>query len=816
MPGPEWDDGPATNAFFRGLDAPQKWLVRKPIVAALGKKGKNANTLEDFHTSVEAAANDPESGPKESALRFFTNPVGTTIDAVNEATVNYHPAAEVDALRKKRMTFDSEGKAERPEIKGDNLDDYKLMGHTVMGALGQAGDKVGRGMFDLVADPLNFIPVGKIPAVAGKLLKSAAAAEKLGPISKGATHLLEKPQLDQIWRGAHNLGAHRGLEVVADAKASGLADILPKVPEARLHELKRYNLDPETAEQLRFLSPDDKAATEGLKGFFEGQGKKALDEDLIDGLAKNPISGAYLPRQYEKESTKLQALFDQATSPGKPGATKSRTADIPLGADHPLPNAADLRTGTMISTYANDIGRAKTLQEASRRLREMRGIPEGQALSDADTKWLRDKLTGGFVGRTVRAFKEEHPVGAKVLDALNTPARVMAETKLLMNPGYFLRNKVQDPLQAHLFGGPLNIGQIGSKTLAEGDPELLKRAIAAGIPLDGPAAAARIDAPGLGGTNSARELNQLFGQSVKPGEGPGVLERINEAIPDKMPLLGSKYAKREETSRKLGLWKAFVDQGLSDEEAAKRTFDALIDFNNKGPLLQAAQKVFPLSTYALKSPAMLAKATARDPGRVSRAAHLFENLRGDISPGQEPGPGQKDYSPLASPPEPFRSLVASAHKSMKADPLHGGSDFTVRSNTPFEALGFPNKLGEAMTTPKDSAAALFGASTPPLATLYELLSGKDTFSGRHIKNPAANAATTMLSPFVPAPLAAPINYASNALGGPSSIVNTYNDKKLPEKTARAKLLDSLINSFTGLGYKETSPVDYFAPDKGKR
>lgn len=698
-------------------------------------------------------------------------------------------------------------------------------------------------------DPLIVLGGGRIPAVAKAATKAVAGVEALGPVARGATRILERPQLNQLAREANVVGqtTHEGM--MANLKEAKVAERFRALSDKEKEDLIRYALDPASnklrvkdyrevgklvkegripaenvaelkkqlqqgGDWLRYedLTEAQRKAFDAYKQYSEKTGKSLLDSGLIDKLETNPLSKTYVHRPYEKDHDVIKTLLEGMEKRNAPqwkaptvGAQKSRTADIALGSQEAIAQKADASLGNIVGSHANQMAKAAEYKALVEKIKEFRG---GQ-LTEADAKFIASRLQPkGIFGVTVDS---ENPL-VKAAQALNSS---WSKNILQRNPHHHFGNLVDDMGQlAHNDVNPLSAlsGHQLMKKAARGDPEalaLIERAKSAGVKVEGNAT--RLDTP-TRGAESVSQLNREAGYATSAGEkAKSILsgEALDRVLPEWLPV-SKKFGQAYEGRVRLGAF-ASAEKKLGNSQAAgKKVADTLLDYNSNDALLTTAKTFFPAVTWKLKAPAMVARGIANDPFRAKMVGNTYQSFQQD---GPNRAPTSWDDGTVLKAPEAMKDAYSAAREALGGTKFAEHDDLLIKGPHSLSGAGF---VGDVANAAKDLLTAdepvtgqkLLGAAQPWIQAPATLMFGKDRFgrpyesAGDRIKG----AASQLVSPLVPAPLQTPINKASQALGGPNFLGGYYTPKKRADRNVVDDVVDRAASSL-GPSIYQATPAD---------
>lgn len=794
------------------LDQPKR-LSRSIMSSAQGLPFNSGETDETFQAATNKAAEG--DNPVSTAIQMFgaatkVNPIGMT-QVASDAAIN--------ALRGKAPLEDL------PRYAADSL------------------------------DPLNALPEKALSKAVTSGLGLVSEAKSLGPVASAATHLLERPQLNQFAREANVIGhtTHEGM--MANLKEAKVAERFRALSDAEKEDLIRYALDPASnklrvkdyrevgklvgeggipaenvarykeqlqqgGDWLRYedLTAAQKKAFDAFKAYSEKTGKSLLEKGLIDKLEVNPLSKTYVHRPYEKDHDVIKTLLEGMEKRNAPqwkaptvGAQKSRTADIALGAQEPIAQKADASLGNIVGSHANQMAKAAEYKALVEKIKEFRG---GQ-LTEADAKFIASRLQPkGIFGVTVDS---ENPL-VKAAQALNTS---WSKNILQRNPHHHFGNLVDDMGQlAHNDLNPLSAlaGHQLLKKAKAGDSEalaLIERAKGAGVKVEG--AATRLDAPARG-AESVGQLNREAGYASSTGQkAKDILsgEALDRILPEWVPA-SKKFGQAYEGRVRLGAFASAEKKTGSAAEAGKKVANTLLDYNSNDRLLTTAKTFFPAVTWKLKAPAMVVRGIADNPLRAKQVGDIYQSFQQD---GPNRAPTSWEDGTVIKAPEAVKDAYSSARAAVGGTKFSEHDDLLIKGPHPLAGIGLVGDVGAAVkdiTTADEpkTGQKLLASAQPWVQAPATLLFGKDRFGRPYDSAGArvAGAASQLLSPLVPAPLQTPINKTSQAMGGPNFLGGYYTPKKRADRTPVDDVVDRMASSLGPSIYQatptESKKIDY--------
>lgn len=611
------------------------------------------------------------------------------------------------------------------------------------------------------------------------------------------------------------------------AKADQLRDIASRGPKSkqRQEELVRRELDPYWFEDkagavraVRHGAPPDAAEQawlDELRGFLRDNELDLIQAGALGrSVQRNPVSGDYYPRAYRSPT----GLLTQATW------KESRTADggLPLGAQaveapewaaaarmaadpekvlrnqdaarHSLHAAAPedvlaelarsssgaeaqavmmrglaARFGRSASGIAAanpdwvriTVGQSRTPVAVPRRLHEAIEGTFDQQLNSV-TNWLSS--TGKQPGALTRA--------AEVVDWLTNSFK---SNVLLMAPRFFALNVVNDTTQLALAGVtriPTRLRQ--ADALLRGDPNIRVGQFSAADLLAG----ARANGIGLGGLG-AQASSSMDETAARLGGQMAARRRRGAARPD-VPLReraaaapqgvldtatgpGRALAEWWEDRSKMALFLDRVAKGDNFATAARRSFGALLDYQDRNKVQQVARWVFPFATWATKAPQAVVRGAIRNPGRVGIYGDALEASAGEAE--QPPANWQRQLG-RAYPLGPTERRIDDAIlRSMgRGAPPPDMDVFARTREVEPEAFQLPGSLlsagllmGQGQSEAAADALVPFGGMLHPfLRAAFEAGTQLDIGTGRPLElteqgygSPAVGAFNRWVAPTVP-------------------------------------------------------------------
>ncbi len=680
-------------------------------------------------------------------------------------------------------------------------------------------------------DPVNLLP--ELGPAAKGALKMAAAAEKLGPVSKAAKWGLEygpKASMDRVAR----VGGHTWKEKeLLDARSS--LDTWRELKPNQHEDLFRNTLDPATDNPARphvpmsQLPPKERVAAQEMDDYFTRSGERNLKRGNIPQLEVNPTSGVHIRRPYGSENDALADLLAQLQTPPKqrgapvPGVAKARTADIPLGSAHPKAIEADVSLGNIVGSHAEQLGKAEQGRLLVQQMQDFRG---GNPLSDADWEWIGSKLGGGTLGKINRALDTAPGLGGSALrgvrDLNRTLSRGLSQNVLQRAPHYHINNMVDNPGQLALHGlnpASLPSGMMTMAKARKGDSEALRlidEAQAAGVEVHSSPTRADLGAnprDTIEGLNREFGYPQTLGQKVKR-----VItgDALDDVLPTWLPF-SRKFDSAMEGATRLGAYKSAVKQVGPGEKAGDLVADAMLDYGASNPLTAAIRSVFPITGFMLKGPAMVAKGVAKSPLRAKALMAGYEQLRGEAQPGNEVPTYWSDSSTPIKAPDAVKGAYGEARKALGGNILPAEDDLFLRGPNPAAGLELPANIGqflqdlynsrdERKVDPGEGSTqevlnnagqSLIGRTTPLAKGVYTAVTGKSARGGFPLPDiPHARALSTaseLISPMIPSLAQAGINAATTKTLGLNTLGGIYEPREDEDRNPTDILVDRVMS-----------------------
>ena len=505
------------------------------------------------------------------------------------------------------------------------------------------------------------------------------------------------------------------------------------------------------------LTPAEQASVDAIDAYFKARSAEIVRAGGEGATSRNLLTGRYIPRIYE---AKAGLLEDVLPKPFNYSPTHQRReirtegegpfaqpGGLPLGqAEDAVPAAyleGKMSLGEILGTYNARHARTLARRGLEDRLAQQFAVgdfpPRGVRFADLELAngtrarvpaFVANAMHSTFdrslmtVGSALRAHTKIRETAAgrsllAVVDALEAAKGTFKRNVLSRVPGYHILNSANDMQQMFAFGVNNPAGRwkdahrvfAGKGVRLDGrmwtSEEILAAARRHNIAVDD---IGHLDLDVLPGQAQARQLGRVL-----KGEAP--VSRARQLY-DLDLRVGEALTNRA----RLGMFLDGLDLGMSPAESARRTFDALIDYQALPQGLQMARWVMPFATWMAKSPFVTGRALLRNPARVAGMKRGIEEF---LSEQEDPTLQPRKYVSERGWTVPLNKQVAKAVGDARQ--AFGGSPYDP--GTQVHWLPRVSVFDEALNTPLQMAQGnldpLFLGAGGTLKFLEEFRSGRD-------------------------------------------------------------------------------------------
>jgi len=309
-------------------------------------------------------------------------------------------------------------------------------------------------------------------------------------------------------------------------------------------------------------------------------------------------------------------------------------------------------------------------------------------------KGMHDRLSQSLAGR---AILEVTKLGATMSNAFK-------RTVLVGRPQYHVINIMNDSLQLLTMGMNRPVHYIKEAKKLLKDPENYKLKLSNGKYIDGITllksareqglvsnTAARLD---VFGGDALRMTDRLELESIRHS-GKGINWKKWQARGKKWGIKqGETFAAWWTDHAQLAGYMYRMKYGDTASMAARRTFDALMDYSDRDTTLNVLRFFAPFATWAAKAPAMTAKAFVMRPGAVTLPVRWFESLEAGAERREGPSyakpPWMKEAGGYFRMPSSYKEAYGSLRAAAGGNRLSKDEQFFLRSRIPYlDALAPP-------------------------------------------------------------------------------------------------------------------------------
>ena len=406
----------------------------------------------------------------------------------------------------------------------------------------------------------------------------------------------------------------------------------------------------------------------------------------------------------------------------------------------------DVSPEEFLDAFINSAASSRALQGSRRRLEGFLSQPGGSVLTrgrvESSLARSFDQLTDVAGDRWIRELIQKAPMKPlrwmldKTVDVLQHSQTWWKNNVTVRVPRYHIINAANDIMQM-TYAGMKNPGRwlLDAARVLRGDRTFTMRV--GGQVYDGAAlqkmakdldiglgASSRLDlALAAGGKTpiGAAKLQEVAGRGPKAGVGQRIWEaatgRIADRAGDKLPI-NAAFGEKWERTAKTALFLHELSRGAAPQLAAETSFKFLLDYADKGKVLQVARWFVPFSNWLSKAPRMAAYALGRSPASVQFWHKVSQSMGVEGAQNEEPlyrMQSEGETIPLSP-----TGAVAGAREALGAPPTPEGWELRASPRTVFsEAIAFPAALAE-----RGFGAAAESAG-PWWKMAYGLKTGKD-------------------------------------------------------------------------------------------
>jgi hypothetical protein len=544
----------------------------------------------------------------------------------------------------------------------------------------------------------------------------------------------------------------------------------------------------------RPANPAEQRFVDELDEVLQEIGDALVSKDIIRGKAINPLSRRYFPRQYAFDADAVGAdvvLAEGGRGSGLRGFARSRetTPDVFQGQVYRRPGGVPLGQQDVpdfikradIHDALVRYSKATSLTEASQALEHAMARRFGRPITGP--RWRLDKQekivtvgdqryavpakvanmvdttfdrAGGAIRDFIAGPLRTTQAGRAALKGIDGVSRLLSSWKqsvLLTRPAFFILNYFDDTMRMVAAGVTNPAPWVFRAMRARAGRGTSQEAAWLAEAQQQNIAMFRTDAmldvdPMQMGRRLAKQMRRDADLSS-----PNFILKIWEKVLD----TGGGWASAWEANSKLAMYMAMRARGEAPRMAAKRTFDALLNYEAPGRAIPLLRAFFPFASFMFRSPKAVTRQLLQRPGRVANIRRLPEVFGQETT--EAPTLVQEQGQPIEL--HPGAAAIAGGLRKIAGgltpNPVHGaqpGVRYTVSPR-----LSFDSSLAPFAAAAGGNWKPLTQSLNPLMVAGAEVALEEDLQRRQPMRGPQLSRPFAYGTPFVPTSLQADIDQA---------------------------------------------------------